>query len=259
MSVPIIWGAQLSQPSPTPTPTATPISERVVSPSPGQLVILFELDPTAIYAGSTILRFTSTAYGNEAVEFGGFTYSPIEIEATGFETASDGPAATPTLKISNVSQLASAAVIGFSDLLGAKLTRIRTFKDFLDNGPTPDPSARFADDIFFVERKTTQNKLFIEWELSSKMDQEGKMLPGRQILKDTCFRTYRVWNPQTLAFDYTDATCPYVGSAYFDMLGNAVVDPSKDRANKKLQSCCEVRFGKNAVLPFQGFPGIQRF
>ena len=98
---------------------------------PGKLVILFILDLTDL--GGSILRFTSTANGATSIVFDGNTYVPIEVEATGFDWNSEGAFPQPTLKISNVEFSTRAAVQGFGDLVGGKLTRIRTFRKFLDD------------------------------------------------------------------------------------------------------------------------------
>jgi len=223
----------------------------------GQLVILFELDLTSL--GGTILRFTSTARESAAIVFDGDTYVPINVEADGFDTDADGSFPTPTLRLSNVEFTVQAIVYGFNDLIGGQLTRIRTFRRFLDDGVDPDPTARFPDDVYLIDKKTQQNKIVVEWELKASLDHEDKFLPGRQILKNSCSQIYRIWAGS--AFDYTDATCPYgitvPGTNYFDTANNVEAAPADDHCGKRLSSC-KVRFGENAILPFRGFPGVQK-
>jgi lambda family phage minor tail protein L len=218
----------------------------------GRLVILFELDVTDL--GGPIFRFTSTARESSAIVFDGETYVPINVEATGFETSSSDALPTPVLRISNVEFTVQSLIYGFNDLLNAKLIRIRTFERFLDSGADPDPTARFPDDVYFVNRKTQHNKILVEWELKSSLDQTGNFLPGRQILRDSCSQIYRVWTGSS--FDYTNATCPYTGANSYDPGNNPVTD-AEDRCGKRLSSC-RIRFGENAVLPFAGFPGVMK-
>lgn len=219
----------------------------------GRLVILFELDLTSL--GGSVFRFTSTANETTAIVFDGNTYVPINVEADGFEASSDGAFPTPTLRVSNVEFTLQALIYGFNDLIGGRLIRIRTFRKFLDDGLDPDPTARFPDDIYIVDRKTDQNKISISWELKSSLDHADQKLPGRQILKNNCSQIYRIWTGSI--FDYTNATCPYTGSNYFDISNNVETLPENDRCGKRLSSC-KVRFGENAILPFAGFPGVKK-
>ena len=88
------------------------------------------------------------------------------------------------------------------------------------------------------------------------MDQEGRKLPGRQVLKDACTHIYRF--PDGMGdFDYTNATCPYVGTDYFEATGASTNDPALDKCGKKL-SDCRLRFGQHGVLPTRAFPGVAR-
>jgi lambda family phage minor tail protein L len=97
------------------------------------------------------------------------------------------------------------------DLLGATLTRLRTFRRFLDGEPDADPTAHFEPDIWRLERKTRQDAVLVEWELASVLEQEGRRLPGRQMLRDLCSHSYRRWTGSR--FDYAAASCPYTGAA----------------------------------------------
>lgn len=219
-------------------------------------VELWTLDLTAL--GGSVLRFTIGPLDGQPVVFATNSYPPIPIEADGFEWKGDGPAPSPRLRIGNVDLVMTGLVQQFNDLIGATVTRTRTLKRFLDGQPDADPSAMFPPDVFRIERKSSQNKLFIEWELAAAMDQEGRKVPGRQITR-TCTQRYRVWNPDTETFDYSEATCPYIGANSFDRNGNSVVNGADDVCGKQLITGCEVRFGENAILPFRGFPGVARY
>ena len=223
-------------------------------PDPGDLIELFVFDGTPI--GSTIFRYTPGNIDGQPVVFDGNTYLPIPIQSEGFEYNGKGTLPTPTLAISNVENLGSALTISNNDFVGAIITRIRTFKEFLDGEPGADPTAVLPYDIFTVERKKNQNKLYVEWELSASLDQQGAMLPGRQALRDVCMHRYRYWNG--VGFVYTDATCPYTGSTYYDEENNETLDPAEDRCSKSLTGC-KLRFGDHEPLYTTALPGIKRF
>lgn len=216
------------------------------------LVELFTLDATAL--GSLVYRWTPGTLSDAPIAFRGETYTPLPIEAEGFEWNGRGPLPTPSLRVSNIGGLVGAFVIGYGDLLGATVTRLRTFRKFLDGQPGADPDAHFAPDVFRIERKRAHDGEMIEWELSTVLDQEGVQLPGRQCLKGACTHTYRRWTGS--AFDYTRATCPYTGSIYFTGDGGSTVNPALDACGKGLGDCI-ARF-PSAPLPTRAFPGMRR-
>jgi len=231
--------------------TDSTIANRIQRFEPGELVALYILDASN-FAGGPTFYFTSTDLGGAPIAFQGQDYTPIDFEATGFEYSGKGPQPRPRIKISNVNKVAQAAAIEFSDLLGATLTRMRTFGEFLDGGSNPG-NHTLPLDVYTVDRKSSQNSNQIEWELASSLDQQGKMLPGRQIFKNFCNLRYRRWNGSS--FDVSAVMpCPYAGASYFTRDGVATTE-ANDICNKTL-SACRLRFGQHGDLPFGGFPGI---
>jgi lambda family phage minor tail protein L len=223
-------------------------------PALDEFIELFELDATSI--GGDIYRFISGAYAIEPVTWQGNTYLPIPFESSGFTADGSGVLATPHLKVANINLAFSGVAIAFHDLVGCTVTRHRTFRRFLDGQSEADPTAEFDPDVFRIDRKVAQNKIFVEWELAAVIDQEGRKLPGRPILQSACVFRYRHWTGAS--FDYTDATCPYVGATNFDINGNVVATGDLDVPSKRLDTCCKKRFA-SGTLPFGGFPGVARF
>jgi phage-related protein len=103
--------------------------------------------------------------------------------------------------------------------------------------------------------------MFVEWELSAAIDQEGRMLPGRQFLRDVCTRRYRRYAPTDPAaagdgYVYPKIfPCPYTGSNAFTALGVGTT-VANDVCGRKV-SDCRLRFPGQA-LPMGAFPGIGR-
>lgn len=223
--------------------------------SPGSTVSLFTLDTASI--GGPAIRFVQGREKDQKVSFGGLEYEAIDCEFTGMEVSGVGALPTPTIRLANHDGLIQSILNTWGDILGCSIYRVRTFSRFLDNGSEPDPSAFYGPDTFRVERKVAENPVFIEWELSTSIDQEGKMLPGRSVIRDTCLWRYRSWNPQSRQFDYSKAQCPFAANKFFDINDQPVVDPAKDAPSRRI-SCCEARFGKGQPLPFGGFPGVAR-
>lgn len=222
---------------------------------PDAIVSLFTLDTSMI--GGPVLRFVRDKDAGGPIRFGGVEYTPTDVEFTGLEVSGVGALPTPQLRLLNHDGVFQTILNTFGDVLGCPLYRIRTFARFLDDSPQTDPNTYYGPDIFRVERKVAENPVYIEWELSAAIDQEGKMLPGRQVIRETCLWRYRAWDPVSLNFDYSKAQCPYTGTTYFDINDQQTLDPARDHPSRRI-SCCEARFGEGNPLPFGGFPGVAR-
>lgn len=223
--------------------------------APDAHVALFLLDASSVGGGS--YHFVQGRKTGGDVSYGGQTYTAIDIDFKGLETSGVGALPTPSLVLANTNLVPQAMVNTWGDLLGCVVYRWRTFARYLDGGASPDGAAYFGPDTFKIDRKVTENAVFIEWQLSAAIDQEGKLLPGRQIIRDTCMWRYRIYNAGTDAFDYSKAICPYTGTTNYD-INDQVTALKKDDVPSRRLSCCKTRFGANAALPFGGFPGVAR-
>lgn len=225
--------------------------------APSALIELYTLDTTMltnIYGTpgtGDVLTFCSGNLGEQPVRFAGVAYQPMPIEASGFEWNGQGKLPRPKLKIANLSGLAGGLAYQFNDLLGAELTRLRTFEDFLDGKPDADSTAAFEIDSFRVDRKSSQTKAYVEFELAAAFDQQGVRLPKRQVLRDACSYTYRVFFNGA----FRPGTCPYTGNGRFDEFDAAVPTQAEDKCSHRLSGCL-ARYGRGTPLPFGGFPGV---
>ena len=162
---------------------------------------------------------------NSKIVWNGEDYWPVPIEATGFETSSRGALPTPSIAIASQSDesvtllsLLKHSILKFGDIIGAKVTRRRTFAKYLDwvnfdfdtiinsnptartfspriqelpDGYEPDPNAELPADVYYIERKTAENKTALQYQLSSSLDLEGVLVPRRVIIADKCNWEYR--------------------------------------------------------------------
>ena len=170
--------------------------------NPGAVIELFTLQLDATLHGSTtIYRFHNGANlnVNGEVVWAGNTYLRFPIECTGFEFTGTGTLPRPTISVSNIfgtltaiMQDVNQTTVG-NDLNGAKLTRIRTLARYLDavNFPgntnpygTPDPSAEFPQEIYFLDRKISENRDIVQWEAISALDLVNVKLPKRIATRD---------------------------------------------------------------------------
>ncbi|MBA8881733.1 phage minor tail protein L [Phyllobacterium myrsinacearum] len=233
----------------------TSLATTVQTSAPGEYVELFRLDTSSI--GGQVLYFCQSAFETKGPTFGGVYYTPVDVEFEGMETNVGGSLPRPKVRVANMNGVFQSIINQYGDLLGCQIQRVRTFAQYLDDGAEADPTQYRGPDTFKIERKLSENPVYVEWELSANIDQEGKQLPGRQCIRDTCLWRYRQFNPATGNFDYSKAQCLYTGSNYFDRNGNPVATRDKDQCGRKL-SDCELRFGKGNPLYTSAFPGVGR-
>ena len=126
------------------------------------------------------------------------TYTRIPVKADGFKYSGKGKMPRPTLTLSNllgtitsILQLTNQTT-AFSDLAGAKVTRRRTLSRFLDatNFPssvnpygTPDPSAELPREVYFIERKTIENRNIVQFEMVGSFDLFGVAAPKKLVTR----------------------------------------------------------------------------
>lgn len=219
----------------------------------GARVTLYHIDLSSF--GQEDFYITGGPDGGQAVSFGGQVFSPWPVQAEGFEVGT-GKLPTPTFTLANVSGILDPIVEQNGDLIGAKLTRIRTYDRYLDTGPEPNGDAYLPLDIYELANLEGHDDEVVTWRLSALIDQEGVKLPARQCVRDYCDHIVRRWNSVTGAYDYTKATCPYTGDPK-DVNGQPCA-PEDEVFSKRLGTCCQARFGATAALPFRGFPGVAR-
>ncbi|MDP2808635.1 MAG: phage minor tail protein L [Rhodocyclaceae bacterium] len=211
---------------------------------PGALLEMFQLD----IDGETYRWHGGTNDLSASVTWQGHVYTMWPVEATGFEWRGNGTLPRPTLRVANGGGLISALARAHADLVGGVVTRRRTFARYLDAvnfpggvNPTADPNAALPTEVWFVERKSGESDVFLEFELGAACDVQGVRIPRRQVVQNVC--TWR----------YRGADCGFTGGAVAKADDTATTDINLDACGKRLASC-ELRFGTTAELPFGGFP-----
>ena len=219
--------------------------------APDAIIELFELHYDNTLHGSTdILRWHagSNADVTGNITWNGNDYARLPVQAEGFEYTNTGTLPRPTLSVANLNGAVTAILLGVNlttpgnDLTGAKVKRIRTLKKFLDGESAADPYATFPVEEWFIDRKATESRDVVSFELASKFDLSNKELPNRQVVANIC------------QWQYRSSECSYTGSNYFDVNNNTVGTLAQDACGKRLSSC-KKRFGENGELPFGSFPG----
>ena len=197
---------------------AIPVAE-LQKPNPSNIVELFKLElNTTMHGVSQTYYFHNGTNQNEGnnVIFNNIEYTRMPIEADGFEyNGKQTP--RPTLKISNILGTITTILLTLPQgLEGAKVTRVRTLQRYIDNANftggeillengsnlllengsaidmetginpfgTPAPTATFDEQIFLIDRKSSENRMEVVFELAASSDVHGVRLPKRQVLPD---------------------------------------------------------------------------
>ena len=179
-----------------------PVFSEVQKINPSAIIELFTLQlDNSLHGATTIYRFHSGSNlnANGEIVWAGNSYQRFPIEATGF-AYQRGQIPRPKIIVSNalgtiseiLNRINARAGKAGNDLTGAVFTRITTMAQFLDaanfsggSNPfgTPDPNAEFERQIYLVDRKATENREIVEFELSAVSDLAGVRLPKRQCTR----------------------------------------------------------------------------
>ena len=243
---------------------AVPVSD-LQSVAPSAVIELFQLELNAAQHGVNETYYFHAgvnATNSGDIIWNGQAYLAFPIEATEFEYTGTGSLPRPKLRISNIYGTITGIILTLPNgLEGAKVTRIRTLARYLDAAnfpdagilltedsdallledgssilleainPTEDPTAEFPREIYYIDRKASENRDLIEFELAAAFDLVGVRAPKRQCVSNVCQWTYR--GPE----------CGYAGNAYFNFNDDIVSSAGQDVCGKRLRSC-ELRFSQ---------------
>jgi|TARA_R100000455_G_C6214080_1_gene80705 lambda family phage minor tail protein L len=166
--------------------------------NPSAIIELFTLQlSTALHGASTVYRFHagSNLNANNQIVWAGNSYLRFPIKAEGF-AFQKGQLPRPTLTISNATGLISSILLSVNqttvgnDLTGATVTRIRTLAKFIDavnfsnnTNATADSTAEFPKEIYVIDRKASETREIVQFELASVFDLVGIRCPKRQCTR----------------------------------------------------------------------------
>ena len=279
----------------TDTESSDGITSELQGISPTAVIELFQLELDSVQHGVDTTYYFSglNQGGTQAITFGGQVYTAIPLEAEGFSYSGQGSLPRPTLRLSNLFSTITGLISTLPNgLEGAKVTRIRTLARYIDsvnfpgtpayllaedgsfilaeddsfiqtdpNGVnpygTPDSTAIFPKEIYYVDRKSAENRTVIEFELASAFDLAGVRAPKRQCIS----RCQWVYKSVECGYDPTVGPGKVVNGVTFTRFTANDVGTTVDSEDVcgKRQSSCECRFGENKELPFGGYPGIGTF
>ena len=178
-----------------------PVFSDIQKVNPSAIIELFTLTlDNTLHGATTIYRFHAGTNldANGKIVWAGNEYLRFPVQATGF-AYQRGQLPRPTLTVSNMGSPSISAILltvnqttAGNDLTGAKVVRIRTMARFLDaanfsgaTNPfgTPDPTAEFPQEIYYIDRKKAENREVVSWELAAVFDLAGIRSPKRQCTR----------------------------------------------------------------------------
>lgn len=243
--------------------------------SPGAVIELFQLELNAAQHGIDQTYYFHAGVNELRADiiWQSQPYQALPIEADGFEWNGQGTLPRPRLRVANLLGTITALILTLPNGLdGAKVTRIRTLNRYLDAenfastdrllledddvllaedgtaflleglNATADPYAEWPREIYYIDRKSAENRDVVEFELASVFDLAGVRAPKRQCVVRCQWK-------------YRSVECGYIGTNYFTAQDVPTPNVGQDVCGKRVDSC-KLRFGDNAELPFGGYPGI---
>ena len=215
----------------------------------GVLLDLFELDLTQF--GGGIFYFCNQQNENGGnVFWRGFEYQAYPIQIEGAALTNEGASNRPKLTVSNAEGLVVGLAEQYDLLVGAKVVRRQVLEKFLDaanfvNGnPSADPTQEFVT-LYTIGQMTSLDRYTATFTLNLPVETDDALVPARLIIANVC------------SWEFRGDGCGYDGFAIMDQFGNPTTDMAKSGCPGRLKDC-KAHFGKTAVLPFGGFPSVDR-
>lgn len=184
------------------------VATEILSLEPSQVLEFYLIyydwpeDPNKILAITPI----SNGLGPKVI-WQGQQYIALPLEGSNFNTSGGGELPRPRLKISNHQLIISKYLKVTNNLIGAKVVRKRTFAKFLDDAnfeggenPFYDLSSQdsmasgdsyLPEQVFYVNRRVSENREMVEFELSSVLELDNVFLPNRNVYSRYCTWIYR--------------------------------------------------------------------
>jgi lambda family phage minor tail protein L len=175
------------------------IASSLMDLQPTAIVELFQLYFNPIDKPDAAIYFHGGTIFQKSIKWQNQEYMPLPVESEGFEVTANGQLPRPKIRISNKDYYMTQLLLNNSDFQFGKLIRKRTFVKYLDDynfdGGNPwgqtDSSAELSNDTFVIGQKTAENKMFVEFELTSPLDLENFEVNARLLMSRYCSWYYR--------------------------------------------------------------------
>ena len=183
-------------------------------------------------------RFHGSKNLKSNIIFKGKEYLFIPCEISNLEYSSEAKQNRPTLSIANINNYISNLIKDRKDLIGKRFYRKKILTKDLDDvnfgGSNKNTlgassfSSFISVDTFVIQKKNSENKDKVEFQLANILDLDGQTVPSRKVYNDICQWQYRGYgcNYGKLS-NYDGPTIP-VKKTKFDTLASVISAPSND-------------------------------
>jgi len=201
------------------------VKEELLSLEPSTLIVLFEI--VLKNENNTEIGFYRFHSGEnnfqKSIFYGGGTganeYFYLPCTAAGFDF-SEGTLPRPVITFDNTDGFFSLKTRYFKDFVGFDVKRIKTFVKFLHDKNFPNNKNPFGTgneqsypvENYNINKKSIEDQEKIQFELVSKFEKEGGLVPARRIQYNVCQWQYR-----------SEHGCGYNGGPVADKQDNAWV------------------------------------
>ena len=138
----------------------------------------------------SVIKFYRIGHPAENTEANAKEYTALPLILDGIDFQSDGALARPTVTIANVTNVFQNALddknFSFEELVGKRLTRRRTFANYIVGGADAATPYELPEATYIIERIAARNNTAVTFELTSPFDVNNVQLPGRVVIGKYC-------------------------------------------------------------------------
>ena len=184
------------------------VAREALSPEPSQLLEFYLIYYNYPEDQYSVFAFTPIQKGlGKKVTWQGIDYFPLPAKTEGFSSRGDNELPRPRMQVSNNNLVLSKYLKLFNNFIGAKVIRKRTFAKFLDdenfesgenpffdlrtNSSAANLTHQLPDEVFYINRRVSETKDFVEFELSTVLEMDNVYIPNRNVYARYCTWIYR--------------------------------------------------------------------
>lgn len=201
------------------------------------------IDLFSIISRTQTIYFTNIA----GVSFNGQAYEAVPISFNWTGLTADGAIPGSKLVVSDESGYLGGLIQSMGGFIGSILRVRRTWKAYLDNQITSDPTQIVGDLKLIINQRTFEPQVQIEFDCIGGMDFQRQTIPARGFYR-RC-----QWLLRTSTYD--DGNCQARLDINYNLSGNITSDSTRE-CRHDLEQCKQYH---GHVRRFGGFPGVRRF
>ena len=175
------------------------IARSLLDLEPSAILDLFLVYPDYNSQPDEVFPIHNGSLFKKGVVWQGKTYIPIGLEIDGFELNADGGINRPKIKVANKDYFITSLLKKFNNFKSARIVHKKIFVKYLDDenfdggNPfgQPDQTAEIFSQKYIIAQKTQENKIFVEFELTSPLDIDNFDVNHRRIMGKYCYWNYR--------------------------------------------------------------------